>query len=156
MPPASPPGRIAGIDFGTVRIGVAVSDADRTLASPLETYRRAGQEADADYFRDLVQREQITRFVVGLPVHGSGHESEKSREARQFGRWLGEVTGVDVDFHDERYTSLQADELLRMGNLTKKKRQSRRDMLAAQIMLASYLESSPGGAAEPGPLEDQT
>jgi len=150
----APPGRIAGIDFGTVRVGVAVSDADRTLASPLETHLRTSESADAEYFRSLVEREEIRLFVVGLPIHLSGEESQKSREARRFGQWLGTVTGVAVEFFDERFSSRQADQFLHEGGLTRKRRKKRRDMLAAQVMLAAYLESGRGGRQDVSGLDD--
>ena len=105
-------GRVAGIDYGTVRIGIALCDPSRTLASPYETYSRRGTEQDARRFQRLVAEEQVTRFVVGLPVHLDGRESRKSEEARMFGRWLGEVTGVAVEFFDERFTSVEAAVLL--------------------------------------------
>ena len=147
-------GRIAGIDYGTVRIGVAVSDAGRTLASPLDTRVRGNQSADAEYFRQLVDLEEIRLFVVGLPIHLSGEESEKSREARRFGQWLGEVTGISVEYFDERFSSRQADEFLREGGLTRQRRKRRRDMLAAQVMLAAYLESSRHGRQDVSGLDD--
>lgn len=134
-------GRLAGVDFGTVRIGVAVSDARQTLASPLDNYTRRSKDQDAGFFRRLVQEEALVGFVVGLPVHMSGDESQKSQEARALGKWLAEVTGLPVTFYDERYSSAIADEFLALGQLTKKQRQKRRDMLAAQVILASYLES---------------
>src|SRR5947208_15690961 len=102
---APPPGRIAGVDYGTVRIGVAVTNASRTLASALTGYQRGSPEADARFFRTLVADEGIRQFVVGLPVHLAGHESQKSTEARQFGRWLGQVTGVPVVYYDGRFTT---------------------------------------------------
>jgi putative Holliday junction resolvase len=148
------PGRIAGIDYGTVRVGVAVSDAGRTLASPLGTYVRGGESADAEYFRKLVEREEIRLFVVGLPIHLSGEESEKSREARRFGEWLGKVSGIDVEFFDERFSSRQADEFLHEGGLTRKRRNKRRDMIAAQVMLAAYLESGHQGRQDTSGLDD--
>jgi putative holliday junction resolvase len=147
-------GRLAGIDYGTVRIGVAISDPGRILASPYENYTRRSSEQDADYFRRVVQGEQIAGFVVGLPVHGGGEESQKSREARRFGQWLQDVTGRPVQFYDERYTSARALELLSAAELTKKKRQKRLDMIAAQIILAAYLESGSSRSEPPGPLND--
>ena len=134
-------GRVAGIDYGTMRIGVAVTDSRRTLASPLANYTRGGPEADARYFQQLAREEQVVLFVVGLPVHLAGHESAKSLEARRFAQWLSETTGVRVVFSDERFTSSEADTLLAEGELTSKKRKQRRDMLAAQIMLAGWLEA---------------
>jgi len=134
-------GRIAGIDFGTVRIGIAVSDPERIIASPLENYTRRGKEQDSKRFRQLVTEERVALFVVGLPVHLDGRESEKSKEARQFGQWLNEITGVPVEFFDERFTSHEAEQYLLGAELTKKRRKKRLDMLAAQIMLSAYLES---------------
>ncbi len=145
-------GRLAGIDFGTVRIGVAVTDSERRLASPYENYTRRGPEGDAAYFRQLVEAEGIVAFVVGLPVHGSGDESQKSVESRQFGQWLNEITGLPVRYYDERYTSVMAEQSLLDAQMSHKKRKKRLDMIAAQIMLAAYLESSRRG--KPGALED--
>ena len=146
------PGRIAGIDYGTVRIGIAISDVNQSIASPHETYTRRGEEADRKRFQKLSQEEQVTRFVVGLPVHLHGGESAKSVEARAFGRWLGEVTGVDVAYFDERFTTHEAQLFLAGSQLSKKKRKARLDKLAAQIMLTAYLEklhTNPQGADEP-------
>ena len=147
-------GRIAGIDFGTVRIGVAVTDADRTIASPLEEYTRHNPQSEARYFCELADMQQITLFVVGLPVHLSGRESEKSREARQFGQWLSESTKIRVVFFDERFTSQEADRLLDETALSGKKRRARRDALAAQIMLTAFLESGQRESVDPGSLDD--
>ena len=134
-------GRLAGVDFGTVRIGIAISDARQTLASPLDNYARGSQDRDARYFQQLVTAEDIVGIVVGLPVHMSGDESQKSMEAREFGKWLAEVTGLPVDFYDERLSSAIADDILALGQHSKKQRQKRRDMLAAQVILANYLDS---------------
>jgi putative holliday junction resolvase len=133
--------RIAGIDYGTVRIGVALADTDVGIASPFANYTRRSLDLDADYFKQLVKFEQVGRFVVGLPIHLHGGESQKSSEAREFGKWLGEVTEMPVDYFDERFTTAEADELLGAAKLTKKQRTARRDQLAAQIMLTAYFES---------------
>lgn len=145
---------MAAVDYGTVRIGVAVTDSRRTLASPLENYTRRGLDADARHFRELAERERIVLFVVGLPVHLSGNESGKSLEARQFGDWLKQATGRPVEFFDERYTSSQAEQLLMSAALTKKRRKERLDKLAAQILLSSWLEAGQRGNDAPGALED--
>lgn len=145
--------RIAGIDYGSVRIGVALADTSVGIATPFANYIRRTAELDASYFRDLANGEQIARFVVGLPVHLHGGESQKSTEAREFGAWLQSVTGVPVEFFDERFTTAEADELLGAAKLTKKQRQSRRDQLAAQIMLTAYLESGGHGGDAPGAID---
>jgi putative Holliday junction resolvase len=147
-------GRVAGIDFGTVRIGIAISDADRTIASPLENYTRRGPQQDAERFRRFVAEEDVRLFVVGLPVHLSGEESQKSQEARQFGQWLEKTTGVPVTYFDERFTSVEAEQHLISADMTRKKRKARMDKLAAQILLAAYLESQGRSSESPGSLDD--
>ncbi|MCA9101021.1 MAG: Holliday junction resolvase RuvX [Pirellulales bacterium] len=146
-------GRLAGIDFGTVRIGVAVTDAGRRLASPLENYTRRSAKLDERYFRELADGERIVGFVVGLPVHTSGDESQKSLEARHFGSWLSRITSRPVTYFDERYTSVEAERYLLDVKLTKKKRKARLDKLAAQIMLSAYLEST-RRSEQPEALDD--
>jgi putative Holliday junction resolvase len=142
-----PPGRIAGIDYGTRRIGIAVTDREQAIASPYENYVRRGEAADRQRFRRLVDDEQIVGFVVGLPVHLDGSESQKSREARRFGAWLAEATGLDVEYFDERFTTHEAEQALAEAQLTKKQRQARLDKLAAQILLTAYLEARRGQTA---------
>jgi putative Holliday junction resolvase len=152
--PEEPAGRIAAIDYGTVRIGVALSNASRTLASPFEIYTRRSTERDTEYFRKLVKSESITLFVVGLPVHTHGGESKKSIEAQNFGKWLGALSGVPVEYFDERFTSAFAEQLLQEAGFTKKGRKERLDKLAAQILLTAYLESPTRGQGGPGALDD--
>lgn len=144
---------IAGIDYGTVRVGIAVADLRVGIASPYGTYQRQNKEVDARYFRKFAAEEALAKFVVGLPVHLHGGESQKSYEARQFGAWLTEITGLEVDYFDERYTSSQAEEMLMAANFTKKRRKARLDALAAQIMLAAYLESGAKGDDNPGSID---
>jgi putative pre-16S rRNA nuclease len=137
--------RIAGIDYGTVRIGIALADTEVGIATPYENYSRRTPALDGEYFAKLTKEEHIARFVVGLPVHLHGGESQKSTEARSFGEWLNLLTGIPVEFFDERFTTAEADELLGAAKLTKKQRQARRDQLAAQIMLTAYLEAGGRG-----------
>ncbi|MGD9720301.1 MAG: Holliday junction resolvase RuvX [Pirellulales bacterium] len=143
------PGRIAAIDYGTRRIGIAVSDPAQQIASPYETYARGDDAADRARFRRLAEEERIVRFVVGLPVHLDGNESQKSFEARRFGTWLAEATGREVEFFDERFTTYEAEQALNAAGFTKKQRKARLDKLAAQILLTAYLESRAAGQGRP-------
>jgi putative Holliday junction resolvase len=138
-------GRILGLDYGEKRVGIAISDPSGTIASPLEVYARRDPTQDIGYFRKLVAENEIERIVVGLPLYPSGDESPKSDEARRFGHWLQDETGVPVEFCDERYTTVEAETHLREAELTSKKRQARRDMLAAQIILQAYLDAQHEG-----------
>ncbi|MDR1268842.1 MAG: Holliday junction resolvase RuvX [Planctomycetaceae bacterium] len=147
-------GCAAGIDFGTVRIGIALSDPDRILASPYETYIRQSPDRDAEYFRQFVEKEHVVRFVLGIPLHLNGGLSEKAKEVLQFGRWLEETTGIGIDYIDERYTSVEAEHFLREARLTNKKRKARRDKIAAQIILSSYLETGCHGISDFSGIDD--
>ena len=138
-----------------MRIGVALSDRRQTLASPYENYNRRTIELDARYFRELAAREEVTLFVVGLPVHLSGEDSQSSIRAREFGAWLAATTGLPVEFFDERFTSSEASQLLLSAEMTKKRRKERLDKLAAQILLASYLDSQTRGDQRPRGLDDR-
>jgi len=139
--PLPPEGRLAGIDYGTVRVGIAICDPGQEFCSPYENYNRRTPELDGLYFRDFVKEESIVGLVVGLPLHMSGDESEKSREARAYGMMLRELTELPVAFHDERFTSSIAEDTLLAAKLTKKQRKARLDMLAAQLILKGYLAS---------------
>ena len=132
--------RLLGVDFGTVRVGLAITDADRKIASPLATYTRRSLDEDGRYFQRLVEKEEIGGLVVGLPMHTNGREGFKAAEARAYGQWLGETTGKPVVFWDERFTTVEAEGFLQEAGLTKKRRKEKRDRVAAQIMLQSYLE----------------
>lgn len=134
-------GRLAGIDYGTVRIGVAITDPERKFVSPYENYSRKNPNLDAKFFREIVANERIVGWVVGLPTHLDGNESQKSYEARQFAEWLKKETNLPYDFGDERYTSYFAEEILREVKMTRKKTKQRLDMLAAQMMLQGYLDT---------------
>jgi putative holliday junction resolvase len=133
--------RLLGVDFGTVRVGLAITDTDRIIASPLEIRERQGADKDAAYFKALIEREQIGGLIVGLPLHTSGREGIKAEEARAYGKWLGDVTGLPIVFADERFSTAFADSALWAAGLTHKKRKARRDAVAAQVMLQAFIEA---------------
>jgi putative Holliday junction resolvase len=145
--------RLLGVDYGSVRIGLAVSDPDRKISFPLTTYHRRGPQQDAAFFRDLVKEEQIGQVVVGLPVHLSGREGQQATEARAFGAALATWTGLPVVFWDERFTTVEAEAHLWAAGLTHKRRKERRDRVAAQILLQTYLDAGCPAEQTPGPLD---
>jgi putative holliday junction resolvase len=130
-----------GIDFGTIRIGLAVSDPDAKIAFPHTTYTRRGQQQDGQFFRTIIEHESIGHILVGLPIHLSGVEGAKAIEARAFGAWLGGISGLPIVFWDERFTTAVAEDYLLEAGLTSKRRKLRRDRVAAQILLQSYLDA---------------
>jgi putative holliday junction resolvase len=144
--------KLLGVDYGSVRVGLAVTDPERKFAFPLTTYHRRGRDEDATFFRDLVGREEVAGLVVGLPLHTDGREGQKAAEARAFGRWLAETTGLPAAFFDERFTTAQAESALWSAGLTHAKRKERRDRVAAQILLQAYLEAGCPADEGAGPL----
>jgi len=151
-----PAGRVAGIDYGRKRIGIAICDAERIIASPLPFHMPTGDEAaEAAFFRKLVAAEDIVGFVVGLPVHADGSDSRMSVEVERFGAWLAAVTGLPVTFHDERYTSVEAAGKLAGLGLSRGKKKARTDSIAAQILLTAWMEAAAAGTtpARPGALD---
>lgn len=147
-------GPLLGVDFGTVRVGLALSDPDRKIAFPLTTHTRRGPERDAAFFREQIAAHNVVGLVVGLPVHLNGHEGAKAVEARAFGRWLGATTGLPVIYFDERFTTVQAEDALWQAGLTHKRRKARRDRVAAQILLQSYLDAGCPPDPTALPLDD--
>jgi putative Holliday junction resolvase len=146
-------GRLLGIDYGRARVGLAVSDPDRKIAFPLATYERQNAARDRDHFRSLVEEEEIGGLVVGLPLHADGSEGSSAAEARAFGTWVAEATGLPVVFADERYTTVEAESALWAAGLTHRRRRQRRDRVAAQILLQAYLDAGCPDEPGAGPLE---
>src|SRR5690606_26214284 len=108
-------------------IGLALADDEYKIANPWQNYTRRSPEVDGAYFRAICEAESINKIVVGLPVLNDGTEGEKARCARRFGAWLKSVTGLELYFFEERYTTVEAEALLANMKLPKKKKKARRD-----------------------------
>ncbi|TWU41599.1 putative Holliday junction resolvase [Novipirellula aureliae] len=148
MTPSTPPadpfpesGRIAAVDFGTVRIGIAICDPDRILSSPYEVFPAANWKENGDYFCNLAKSQRVVAFVVGLPIHLDGGESEKSKLCREFAVWLAESTQLPVQLFDERFTTVDANERMSIAGYTRKKKKKRVDAIAAHVLLESFIEA---------------
>lgn len=139
-------GALLGIDFGTKRLGFAVSNVDQTIASPVENFTRSSKPEDLRVLKRLIEEYRIVGLIVGLPVHMSGAEGGKAREARAFGDWVAQASALPVRYADERFTSQIAEGHLFAANLSDKKRKARLDMLAAQALLQGYLDGDRSGA----------
>jgi putative holliday junction resolvase len=148
-------GRLAGVDFGVVRVGLATCDPTQTWVTPYDTYQRRSETLDAKYFLSFAENERIVAWIVGLPIHCDGQESRKSEEARSFAQWLGRLTGLPVRMYDERFTTAEARRLLEGSGLSPQKKKQRLDQLAAYLILSHFVESTRKGNAgtEPAGLE---
>jgi putative Holliday junction resolvase len=133
-------GRLAGIDFGTVRIGLATCDPSQQWVTPYDTYQTRNTKLDAAFFEQLADREELCGWVIGLPIHCDGKESQKSAEVRDFAIWLQRVTGLPYAFYDERFSTREAKRLLAGSGLGNKRKKQRLDRLAAHLILSHYLD----------------
>ncbi len=134
--------RALGLDLGTKRIGVAVSDRSGTLASPLTVIER-GRSRRADHARiaDLVQAEDADCVVVGLPIGLSGDAGPAAQAVRSEVDALATVVGVPVETHDERFTTVTAARSLAEAGVTGRARRQVIDKAAAAVILQSWLDA---------------
>jgi len=133
--------RVMGLDVGARRIGVAVSDPLGITAQGLDTIQRQNKRRDLEVLRKLLAQYQIQEVVVGLPLRLSGAEGTQSEKMRVFADDLRHHFGVTVHLWDERWTSTEANRLLRETNLSIEKRAKSVDRMAAILILQSWLEA---------------
>ncbi|MBA3312132.1 MAG: Holliday junction resolvase RuvX [Planctomycetaceae bacterium] len=134
-------GRLLGLDFGTKRVGVAVSDVEQRYAAAVTVINRSSAKGDADALLRIGDEHHVVGLVVGLPVHKSGDEGAKAKQAREFGTWAGRAMNLPVVYWDERHSSTIAEGYLISGGASEKRRKATLDAIAAQIMLQSYLDA---------------
>ncbi|MCD6142468.1 Holliday junction resolvase RuvX [Candidatus Acetothermia bacterium] len=132
--------RILGIDYGTVRIGLAISDPDGIIASPLPVYIRTDIRSDVEHIARLVRESGVERIVIGLPLNMDGTAGEMADEVAVFADRLRAQLSIPVVTFDERMTSTEAERVLLQANVSRKKRRGIRDSLAAVLILQSYLD----------------
>ncbi len=132
---------VLGIDLGTKRIGLAVSDPDGRIAFPAGVLESRGHKRDLAAVGELIRARGVTCVVIGLPVHMSGRRGPEAEAAQRFATDLAKKTGVPVETLDERWTSLEAERSLReMGRSSKKRERGEVDEIAATLLLRSFLE----------------
>ncbi len=138
--------RVLALDVGSKRIGVAVSDELGITAQGLETIQRQNKRRDLEVLRQLLTRYHVKEVVVGLPLRLSGAEGRQAEKMRAFAQLLHAELGVTVHLWDERWTSTEANRLLREAELSIQKRAQAVDRMAAVLILQSWLEAHPRGS----------
>jgi putative pre-16S rRNA nuclease len=134
-------GPLLGLDLGTRRIGLAISDADAVIAFPIGALERRGLAQDLEALRELILARGVKGVVVGLPLHLDGRAGSAAQAARRFAEVLGEASALPVELVDERWTSAEAERTLRDAPRAQRHRKENVDALAATLILRSYLES---------------
>jgi len=133
--------RILALDVGDRNIGIAVSDALRTIAQGRSTLRRTSWEGDLAYLRKVVEEYEVEKIVVGNPLHMDGRESAQGKKIAAFATKLSKSLGTPVIFWDERLTSFAAEQLLEEMGLKWRDRKKHVDKIAAMLILQGYLDS---------------
>jgi putative Holliday junction resolvase len=135
-------GRILALDLGRKRIGLALSDELGFTAQGMETMDRVGRRDDIEVLRRLTVEKGVKLIVMGDPVHMSGEAGRQSEYTRDFARELEYKTGLPVKLWDERWTSREAERVLRGSGVAHGDRKPAIDRLSAVILLQSYLDSA--------------
>jgi putative Holliday junction resolvase len=133
--------RILGIDFGTKRIGLALSDPLGFTAQGLQTLTVRSKKTTLDTLVRLCVELGVDEVVVGLPVNMNGTLGPKAREAGEWAEILKTILKVPVNTWDERLTSREAERLMTQAGLSSRRQKQESDRMAATIILQSYLES---------------
>ncbi len=130
-----------GIDYGTKRIGVAISDPSCTMAHPLETIQVRDDGSLMQNLKSLIKDYSVDKIVVGLPYNMDGTEGISAGRVTEWAKGLEQITGLPVTFWDERLTTSEAHEILKELSVKGPKKKKIIDKLAASLILKSYLEA---------------
>jgi len=139
--------RYLGVDYGAKRIGLAICDELEISAGPLAQIEGSGAgnlPADALAVAKIAQEYGVDEYVVGLPYNMDGSVGSQGQLCQEFARMLAQATGKKVHLFDERLSSEAAEAKMLEAGLTRKKRRARTDMLAAAIILQSFLDAKKG------------
>ena len=145
--------RIVALDVGDRRIGIAVSDPLGVTAQPIETYTRIGYGPDTRHIAELARRYETNRILCGLPRNMDGTQGFQVEKVREFAAKLEEL-GLAVEYYDERMTTMLAENALLEANMRREDRKKKVDMVAAVVILQSYLDARAAMADDGGDEED--
>ena len=131
--------RAIGIDLGEKRIGVAISDSSGNLATPYEVVLRTGDRAQEHrQIRAIVEEVEAEIVVVGLPLSLDGSEGKAAKAAREEAKAIGQIVSLPLEMHDERFTTVEAERLLKEQGLKAPERRKVVDKVAAAILLQAW------------------
>jgi putative Holliday junction resolvase len=133
-------GRLIGFDYGSKRMGVAVSDPLGISAQPMPAIKREGDRKDIETIAEMARRYEAAGFVIGLPLHEDGNEGKMAEMVRRFAGKLTEATGLPVELWDERFTTAQAERTLIDAGVRREKRKEVRDSMSAVFILQGVLD----------------
>ena len=130
---------LLGLDIGDIRIGVALSDELGVAAHPLCTLTRKNRKVDLIAISDLVSIHKVERVIIGLPISLDGSIGPQAEKIQKFAKRLAHVIDIPIEFQDERFTTAEAEEILRSLNKDTEEQKALIDEVAAVIILTDYL-----------------
>lgn len=136
--------RKMGIDYGDRRIGIAMTDALCIISSPFEVYQNKGETDALNHIVNLIKEYDVDEVAMGLPLNMDGTEGERALIHKDFGQKLSNLSGVKVEFVDERLTSAEAEEILISSGVRREKRKELIDKISAQIILQTHINNKRG------------
>lgn len=145
--------RIVALDVGDRRIGIAVSDPLGVTAQPIETYTRIGYGPDSRHIAEIARRYETDRILCGLPRNMDGTQGFQVEKVKEFAAKLEEL-GLVVEYYDERMTTMLAESALLEANMRREDRKKKVDMVAAVVILQSYLDASAAMADDGDEADD--
>ena len=137
-------GKIMALDLGSVRVGVAVSDETRLIAQSYGVIKRKSREEDFARYGRIIEEQEITLLVIGLPTKADGSDSDTAVWIRDYAADLQQHIDIPIEFWDESYSTVKAEESLRQRGKRGKKARQRVDAVAAAFILQSYLDAQAG------------
>jgi|SRR3990170_5611905 len=132
--------RIMGIDYGEKRFGIALSDPLGITAQGLPTIERTSIQEDIKKIINIIQEKEVEEIVLGLPKHLNNTLGDKAKEVLNFIDTLKKHINIPIKTFDERFSTVRANRAMLEGDLSRKKRKERVDMIAAQLILQGYLD----------------
>ena len=134
--------KIMSIDYGDVRTGIAISDIRGILASPLCVIKESYQPKHVDKIIELINENKIEKIVIGLPRNMDGSYGYRCDDCKSLGQAIGEKINIDIEFEDERLTTVMAHNILSDNNVRGTKRKQTVDAVSAVMILQSYLDKN--------------
>lgn len=133
-------GRIMGLDIGDKTIGVAVSDLMGMTAQGIKTIKRTSKKNDIEEIKQIIKEKQVNLIVSGLPKNMNGTVGPQGEKVQKLCELIKEETGLEIEFWDERLTTVAAEKTLITADVSRKKRKNVIDMMAAVLILQGYLD----------------
>mgnify|MGYP000635697673 CR=1 FL=1 len=143
--------KILALDYGSKRIGVAVSDPLGITAQPVTVINRKGKKKDIPEILEIIKEREVGKIVLGLPLNMNGSKGTLYDEVKKFGSLLEKKSSLQVDYLDERLTTAQAEKVLLSGDVSRQKRRKVIDKMAAVLILQNYLDILQAGRHTPKP-----